>query len=262
MDDVLKLLERWEEQDTRGTTGDVTGPVEELADRAEEPRHTLALACSSAASSASLGRALENRWALHIPQHAAVVAAGIHATLRSSVENLHRLRRTVEMAAARGDLKPSGSPTPDAEGFTDALDRLTAVADEVSVHLKALAPAVHALHATPATFQVPRTVHETMTAVAAILKDTAELRTWEDGHQEEATEDGCGCTLFITFRNERYLVSYDDFEGWSVMRESVAAVSRDGSMTWTNPPSAGVKDPLAHPGRLAEAIMKIIQNGT
>ncbi|WP_030792834.1 hypothetical protein [Streptomyces sp. NRRL S-920] len=261
MDDVLNLLERWEEQDTWGTTSEVTGPVEELADEAQEPRHTLALACSSAASSAFLGRALENRWALHTPQHAAVAAAGIHATLRSSVENLHRLRRAVETAVARGDVKPSGHPTSDA-GVTDALDRLTAVVDEVSVHLQALVPAVHTLNAAPATFHAPRTVHETMTAVTAILKDTAELRTWQDGHKEEATQDGCGCTLFVTFRNERYLVSYEDFEGWAVMRESAAAVSHDGSMTWNNPPSASVKDPLAHPQQLAEAIMRVIERGT
>ncbi|MFF7183450.1 hypothetical protein [Streptomyces sp. NPDC008121] len=73
---------RWSDsQDASGYANDLTHAAEQVADDANEPSDTLALAATAAVTSAALGKTLGHEWAPYTPQDAAVVASAITATL-------------------------------------------------------------------------------------------------------------------------------------------------------------------------------------
>ncbi|MFE2823507.1 hypothetical protein [Streptomyces sp. NPDC059271] len=241
--------------------GDLTGDIAQVAGDATEPVHTLALACALAEAGGGLELALEHPWSLYTPQDAAVVASALHATLTSTVNNLRALAAAVRVLGTRGDIDLTG-PTElsvDEEAPGMAVDRLETVADDVEQHLAAVLPAIAVLQAAPGAYRPAARVHDNLLALVGELGDGARLHTPEDKHDQGGPEDPCGCHIRIQDGSELYYLDLPDM-GWSLLRDTDGTDQPDGSKTWHTSGDLHVREPLAHPGHLAEAVMHAIKN--
>lgn len=260
MTDTPDLHLQWSDADDSSYVNDLAGSAEQVGDDPHEPCDTLALACTAAIVSDGVGNALEHQWGLYTPQHAAVTASALHATLKSSAENLRALRTVVEQMAVRGDVdmpEPSGLISTEDENLADALNRLTRTADDLEAQLPTLLPAIHTLNQTRGNWEPAPDVHTNLVAVASLLGEKAKLVTPVDGHHSDATEYGCGCVIHVFYRDELYYLDYADL-GWSVVRDSAGTLHEDGSRSWSNTPSLGVQERLAHPAQIADAAIATI----
>ncbi|MEV7373388.1 hypothetical protein AB0O51_21270 [Streptomyces sp. NPDC090301] len=258
MTEAPDLHLRWSDlEDSSGYVNDLVGSAEQAADDANEPADTLALAVTAAIASEGLGKALAHEWALYTPQDAAVVASAISATLHDSAANLHLLEQAVRHIAARGEVSLPGPSESGEDNLADALDHLTAVADQVQAHLKLLTPAIRTLDASPCSYQAPQDVHDTVMAVAALFGDQAKIITsLEDCHAGQGdADDPCGCVLEISAPGERYFFDYSD-SGWSLLRHGAAVTDAEGDMSWTGSSGLDVKEAIAHPHQLVEEIRR------
>lgn len=260
----MNWRDHWRETEADDYTHDLTHNITAAAKDATEPRDVLAIAAASATAAESLAVALGADWALYTPQQAAQVASAILSQVESSAASLLELDAALQDVANRSDVEMpeiSGMVARSEENLADALDRMRTAADElqevVRDHAETL---VNALAAVPCTLVLPGSIHETIHAVAGLLKGDVTVRVPHkpDDFDADSVGFGCGCSIDIVQSGEIYNFYRGDHE-WVIVRESDEETLPDGSTVWSRSTKLEAHEHNAHPAQLAEEIRHLLE---
>ncbi|MER5842736.1 hypothetical protein ABT099_20965 [Streptomyces prasinus] len=170
------LWRRYQEPDDRGLIDDVCDGLRLITEPAgpDDPGQTIALAIVGAEAAEGLAAALDDEWALYMPQQAAVTASALFAQIAAAGAALEKLSDHLDAMAERGEITvPDYDGTGEAERLCTAQSVLGAAGQEAfgAIDARDCDEAVDILATTAYTGPSPGSTHETYIQLAALLDD-------------------------------------------------------------------------------------------
>lgn len=259
MDSSPEWLDLWrrtadaDAESSRRLIGDVCAGIELVTDNGpDDPDEVIALSIAGAQAAEATSAGLDQEWALYTPQQAAVVASALFAQIDAAGAALQKLSQYLHIMDARDDVDMPEFDGDDEPNLSNAEATLGAIGEETRAALSDTKGAVRVLAETPYVGTLPVDAHQTITAVAELLGDTAVLVSEHHIHDDAELREnysqgyGCGCSIKLQDATGSEWEFQRGDSTWNLFRH--ADVGENGVLqTWTE---LRVTEPGAHPGHV------------
>jgi hypothetical protein len=222
----------------------------------DDPDEVIAMAVAGAQAAEAAAAGLDNPWALYTPRQAAVVASALFAQIDAAGAALEKLSAYLHEMDARGDVEMPEFVGHEILNLSNGEAILGCVGEESRGSLRDPEEAVRVLAQTPYLGHLPADAHETITAVAALLGNTATLVSEQHLHEQAQLEEnyrlGYGCGCYITLRDSHgapWQFQRGD-SAWALF--NIASVDESGLVHESTELAA--VEALAHPGHVAALV--------
>ncbi|MEU5303999.1 hypothetical protein ACH4YO_02740 [Streptomyces noursei] len=200
------LWQEFDENDARRLISDACGGIRLVTDEGmHDPEKVIALGIAGAEAAEGIVAGLDSEWALYTPKQAAALASALFAQVHAVGAALEKLGAFLYVMAARGDVEMPRfrAESDEPPNLSDAEIGIGRAAEEIH-GVVSRADSALVLADVPYLGKLPTDAHQTITAVAGLLGDTAKLI--DDHHVQDAAEladqyhegFGCGCRVELT----------------------------------------------------------------